>query len=438
MTESPAKLRVIIIGAGTGGLALAHGLKQAGIAVCVYERDRTPREDSGGYRVGISPAGSRALKALVPASVYELFGATCARAPRYFNVLTEQFSELLCLPIEGEAGGAMEGEKNVIRRTLRRVLLTGLDDQVIFDKKFIAYEPHSDGSITACFEDGTSASADVLIGADGAGSQVRKQRLPQAQHQDTGIVSIGGKLPMTPKSRALLSEKMYYGMSMIMAPKGFGAIIHSIEFSPGRAIPHFAARWPGFENAIAEDSFGWGLWAARQNVPRDPHGLAPQDQLQLAREVTRHWHPNLRQLLDMTDLATLQSINIRTSVPVAPWESSPVTLFGDAIHTMTPGRGAGANTALRDAALLCQTLLGVQGQASLLPALHRYEVEMLRYSTEAVIASRRQMSARDSIHKPLVGGIQLAGMRAAMRVINSLPPLKRQVLHRMMRARGEN
>jgi 2-polyprenyl-6-methoxyphenol hydroxylase-like FAD-dependent oxidoreductase len=333
----------------------------------------------------------------------------------------------------------MDGEKNVIRRTLRRVLLMGLDDQVIFGKKFSAYDFHPDGSITARFEDGTSASADVLIGADGAGSRVRKQRLPHARHQDTGIVSIGGKLPMTPSSRALLSEKMYYGMSMIMAPRGFGAIIHSIEFSPGRAIPHFAARWPGFENAIAEDSFGWGLWAARQNVPRDPYGLAPQDQLQLAREVTRHWHPNLRQLIDLTDLTTLQSINIRTSVPVAPWESSTVTLLGDAIHTMTPGRGAGANTALRDAALLCQTLVAVQqGQAPLVPALHRYEAEMLRYSTEAVIASRKQMSAADSIHKPVVGGIQLAGMRAAMRLINSMPPLKRQILRRMMRVRGGN
>ena len=439
MTDSSAKLRVIIIGAGTGGLALAHGLKQAGIAVCVYERDRTPREDSGGFRVGISPAGSRFIKALVPPSVYELYVATCARAPRYFNMLTEQGSELLCLAIEGEAASAMDGEKNVIRRTLRRVLLTGLDDQVIFGKRFMAFDSNCDGSVTAHFEDGTCASADVLIGADGAGSRVRKQRLPQAQHRETGIVSIGGKLPMSPQSRALLSDKMYYGMSMIMAPRGVGAVIHSIEFSPGRAIPDFAARWPGFESTIAEDSFGWGLWAARQNVPRDPHGLQPQDQLQLARELTRHWHPNLRQLIDLTDLTTLQSINIRTSVPVAPWESSNVTLLGDAIHTMTPGRGAGANTALRDAVLLCQTLTEVQrGLIPLLPAIHRYEAEMLRYSTEAVIESRKQMNASDLIHRPLIGGIQLAGMRTVMRLINAMPPVKRQILRRIMRVRGEN
>ena len=69
-------MAVMIIGAGTGGLALAHGLKQAGIGVSVFERDRTPRDDQGGYRVGISPAGSRALKACLPSSVYDLFVAT--------------------------------------------------------------------------------------------------------------------------------------------------------------------------------------------------------------------------------------------------------------------------------------------------------------------------------------------------------------------------
>jgi len=244
---------------------------------------------------------------------------------------------------------------------------------------------------------------------------------------------------MSPQSRALLTDKMYYGMSMIMAPKGFGAIIHSIEFSPGRAIANFAVRWPGFENAIAEDSFGWGLWAARQNVPRDPQGLAPPEQLQLARELTRHWHPNLRQLLELTDPTSLQSINIRTSVPVAPWASSNVTLLGDAIHTMTPGRGAGANTALRDAALLCQALVEVRrGLITIVPAIHRYEAEMLRYSTAAVIESRKQMNAKDSIHKPIVGRLQLAGMRAGMRLINTMPPVKRRILRRVMRVRGEN
>ena len=437
--STPALLRVIIIGAGTGGLALAHGLKQAGVAVAVYERDRTAPEGAGGYRVGISPAGSRALQACVPPAVYDLFVATSARTPRYFNLLTEQFSELLCLEVEGAAVNQADGEKNVIRKTLRQVLLTGLDEQVFFGKKFFSYEQLADGSLTVHFEDGTTATGDVLIGADGAGSRVRKQRLPQARHEDTGIVSIGGKLAMTAQSRALLSEKMFNGMSMIMAPKGFGAIIHSLEFAPNRANAEFLARWPAFADNIAHDSIGWGLWAARRNFREDPAQLGTAELLRLVQELTRAWHPNFRRLIQLTDPTTVQSINVRTSVPLDPWPSSNVTLLGDAVHTMTPGRGAGANTALRDAALLCQTLVAVhQARMPLIPAIHQYEAEMLRYSSEAVIASRAQMNGNDAIHKPVVGRVQLAGMRAIMRGINTVPPLKRHILRKMMRVRGEN
>src|SRR5579871_6143470 len=78
-------MRVLIIGAGTGGLALAHALRRASIDVAVYERDLAPSDDTGGYRVGISPAGSRALKACVPPDLYDLYVATSARPPRYFN-----------------------------------------------------------------------------------------------------------------------------------------------------------------------------------------------------------------------------------------------------------------------------------------------------------------------------------------------------------------
>jgi 2-polyprenyl-6-methoxyphenol hydroxylase-like FAD-dependent oxidoreductase len=432
-------LRVMVIGAGTGGLALAHGLKQLGMNVTVYERDRTARDGPGGYRVGISPAGSRALKACLPSPVYDLFVATSARAPRYFNMLTEHFAELLCLELEGEAADQSDGEKNVIRRTLRQVLLTGLDDQVVFEKKFVCYEHNADGSVTVQFEDGTAATGDVLIGADGAGSRVRKQRLPQARHEETGIVSIGGKLAMTPQSRALLSNKMFQGMSMIMAPRGFGAIIHSLEFGATRANPAFMARWPTFADSIAEDTIGWGLWAARQNFPKDPSDVESDALLRLVQDLIRGWHPNFRRLIQLTDAETLQFLNVRTSVPLDPWASSNVTLLGDAVHTMTPGRGAGANTALRDAALLCQTLSEVQHAGTpLIAAIHRYEAEMLRYSSEAVIASRKQMNAGDAIHKPVIGAIQLAGMRVVMRSINALPPLKRHIIRKIMRVRGEN
>ena len=346
---------------------------------------------------------------------------------------------MLCFELTGAAADAVDGEKNVIRKTLRRVLLTGLEDHVSFGKGLVSYAHNPDGTVSASFEDGSRATGDVLIGADGSGSAVRKQRLPEARLQDTGIVSLGGKLPMTPQTKALLSRKMFYGMSMIMAPKGFGAIIHSLEFAQNRADPNFVARWPAFVSALDIDSIGWGLWGARQNFPKDPAALNGEQLQSLGLELTRNWHPHVNRLIHMTEPSTISYIGVRTSVPVAPWDSSNVTLLGDAVHTMTPGRGAGANTALRDAVLLGQMLVAANyGRKPLVQAIHEYEAQMLRYSSEAVNESRKQMNSADAIHRPAIGRLQLAATRGAMRVINAVPTLKRRVLQRLMQVRGEN
>jgi 2-polyprenyl-6-methoxyphenol hydroxylase-like FAD-dependent oxidoreductase len=437
-------LHVMIIGAGTGGLCLAHGLKRAGISVAVFERDRTRRDGLQGYRVGISPAGSYALKQCLPPELYDLFVATCARPPRYFNMLTEQMSELMSVD-HIDAGGPVDSEKSVSRMTLRQVLLTGLEEVVSFDKKFSRYEHNADGTMTVFFEDGSHATGDVLVGADGAGSRLRKQRLPQAQMEETGILSLGGKVPITEESKTLLSDKVFNGISLLMAPKGYGAILHVMEFKWGRdgvkegvggSDSDLIAHWPGFLFDNTRDYIMWGIWGARQNLPADPMTLSTEDQLSLAKEMVKDWHPNMRRLMDLTDPSTVFSVNIRTSVPLDPWESSNVTLLGDAVHTMTPGRGVGANTALRDAALLCTRLAEVgDGKKPLLAALHDYEAEMLEYSREAVLESRKQMDARSIAHKPLLGRIQLAIARAGIRFVNAVPLLKRKMIESQMRLR---
>jgi 2-polyprenyl-6-methoxyphenol hydroxylase-like FAD-dependent oxidoreductase len=438
-------LHVMIIGAGTGGLCLAHGLKRAGISVSVYERDRTRKDGLQGYRVGISPAGSHALSQCLPPELYDLFVATCARPPRYFNMLTEQMSELLSMD-RFSGNDSVDSEKSVSRMTLRQVLLTGLDDVVSFDKKFSRYENNTDGTVTVFFEDGGNATGDVLVGADGAGSRLRKQRLPHARMEETGILSVGGKLPITPESKALISDKVFNGVSLVMAPRGYGAIIHVMEFKWDRAgvksnlggnDAELISHWPGMLFDNTEDYIMWAVWGARKNLPADPTTLSPEQQLDVARKMMKSWHPNIRRLIDLTDPSTVFPVNIRTSVPLEPWETSNVTLLGDAVHTMTPGRGVGANTALRDAALLCKRLIEVRDELKpLMEALHQYEVEMLTYSKDAVLDSRKQMDARSLSHKPVLGRIQLAMVRAGMRLVNVAPLLKRKMLEQQTRLRN--
>jgi hypothetical protein len=84
---------------------------------------------------------------------------------------------------------------------------------------------------------------------------------------------------MTSGSKVLLSEKMFYEMSMIMAPNGIGAIIDSSEFkwiSPDwneRVEDDIIAQWPGFVNEDTDDYIGLGLWASRKQFPADPMKL---------------------------------------------------------------------------------------------------------------------------------------------------------------------
>ena len=179
MTKRP--LKVLIIGAGTGGLCLAQGLKSNNIAVEVFERDHSPSDRLQGYRLSINRAGSQVLKSCLPRALFEKLVNNSASPSQAVTFLDHRMNRLLAITFARNAGDRVNHELPVSRIALRRILLEGLDPIIHFGKKFIAFEDAPDGSVTARFEDGSTATGDVLIGADGASSRVRTQLLPQAQ-----------------------------------------------------------------------------------------------------------------------------------------------------------------------------------------------------------------------------------------------------------------
>src|SRR5215212_6222578 len=415
--------RVLVIGAGTGGLALAHGLVRAGIDVEVFERDALRTDGLHGYRVGIDPDGSRALHALLPPDLYDTFVATSARAPRWFNMLTEQLREVLALEIPKQ-NDPVESEKSVSRMTLRQVLMTGLENVINFGKEFTHLEQHANGTVTAHFADGSSGTGDLLVGADGAGSRVRRQYLPQAEQEDTGIIAIAGKLPITEESASLLPRRVFQGISMIQAPRGYFCILRVMEFKWDRSgkikndigdtTAELIKVWPGLQFDNTRDYINWGFSATADKFPADVMERPEDDLARLVGDITPDWHPNLRRLFELTDPSTCFPVDIKTSVPVDPWPATNVTLIGDAIHTMTPGRGVGANTALRDAVLLCARIIDVApGRLELIEGVAQYEAKMIKYGFDAVLKSREQVTDEGTIHKPVTGRIVLALMRTA-------------------------
>ncbi|MCD2193175.1 FAD-dependent monooxygenase [Actinomycetospora endophytica] len=439
--------KILIIGAGTGGMCLAHGLRRAGFEVAVHERDRTRTGGLHGYRVGISPNGARALRACLDDELFGTFVATTGRAYVHLTMYTEHFSELvgMCFDDLPHGEAAEDQDYNVSRTTLRQVLFTGMEDVITFDRVFTGYEQHEDGTVTAFFADGSSDRGDLLVGADGANSRVRAQYLPHATHSETGLVAIGGKLPFDAVQAAALPERVRSGMSMLFDRRGQFGILHAMRmpWEPGGAPREgigsddaaLLAAWPGLRYDNTTDYVSWGLSTSRRVTPADVldrRGTALHD---VAADLTRDWDPRWRDLLAASDPSAALAVSVRTSDPLPAWRPSSVTLVGDAIHTMTPGRGAGANTALRDARELRDRLVRMRdGELSRDEAVGSYEEHMRRYSALAVRESLEFMHD-DVDRRPLLRPFSVLAQRSAMRVVNHVPAAKRRMARGLQKVR---
>jgi 2-polyprenyl-6-methoxyphenol hydroxylase-like FAD-dependent oxidoreductase len=101
---STTDFRVLVIGAGIGGLCLAQGLRRAGGPVAVYERDQAPDARLQGYRPNIEPIGSRALHDCLPADLWDLLVRTAGDPGPGMSVLTQRMRPLMREPGESSPG----------------------------------------------------------------------------------------------------------------------------------------------------------------------------------------------------------------------------------------------------------------------------------------------------------------------------------------------
>jgi 2-polyprenyl-6-methoxyphenol hydroxylase-like FAD-dependent oxidoreductase len=383
-------LRVIVIGGGIGGLCLAHGLRGAEIEVAVYERsDARPRASwQQGYQIHINSIGSAALEECLPSDTFALFKARALRPRDGVQVLDGQLTPLMAL-----APRAIEGSNPIERTALRDVLLTGLDGVVVFRRAFARYESDASG-IRAIFDDGSAAFCDVLVGADGVGSKVRAQYLPEATVEDIGLVGMAGKLPLTEALRVSLPTSLLTHLTSIRAPHGLYMIVTQ-SIHKGRADGVAADRAAMSPVAADDDHLIWVLVSARDVYGADAaklfhDGSALRD---LARRLTSDWHPTLQRMVADTDAGVVSATALRAARDVQPWATTNVTLLGDAIHAMPPLQGQGGSTALRDAALLARKLASAdRREMPLLDAINEYESAMLVYGFDAVHAAKRMAS----------------------------------------------
>ncbi|WP_338760170.1 FAD-dependent monooxygenase [Nocardia vulneris] len=366
-------MRVSIAGAGLGGLALAQGLRGAGLEAEVFERDPGIAARFQGYRLVLNEIGFRSVRDCLPTRWHPLLDEIGMPAAAEQLILDPQLNEI------GRLGAGRTGIV-VDRQVLRHLLLTGLT--VHTDATLTGYDVLADGTVRARFAHRDPAAADLLVGADGVTSAVRRVLSPQTAPTDTGVRFVIGRTPLTDEFAGLCKA---YGSKI--SGDGVSLLLGAMRF---RTPPQQAAEQLAPEVTLPDigDYVRWAMILPPNDSPAD---ATAQDAV-LSR--MPGWHPELRALIEQADPDNTTLLSIRVVMPGARWAAGPVTLLGDAIHATSPTGGNGANTALRDADLLRRCLIEAEeGRRDLLGAVDDYERQMFAYGAEAVRSSLEKLPA---------------------------------------------
>ncbi|MFF3976357.1 FAD-dependent oxidoreductase [Streptomyces sp. NPDC001828] len=368
-------MRVSVIGAGLGGLALAQGLRGTGIEADVFERDAGIGARFQGYRLMLNPIGFQAVRDCLPTRWHPLLDEI---------VMDASAEQLILDPRLNEIGRLGMGRTGIVvdRQVLRHLLLTGLT--VHTDAALTGYQVLANGKVQARFARRDPVTADLLVGADGVTSAVRGVLSPGTTPTDTGVRFVIGRTPLTDEFTGLSQA---YGSKI--TGDGVSLLLGAMRF---RTPPRLAAEQLAPEVTLPDmgDYVRWAMILPPNGASGDRTATA-QDAV-LAR--MEGWHPELRALIEQADPDNSTLLSIRTVKPGERWASGPVTLLGDAIHATSPTGGNGANTALRDADLLRRCLIEAgERRQDLLSAVDAYERQMFEYGAEAVRSSLEKLPA---------------------------------------------
>jgi 2-polyprenyl-6-methoxyphenol hydroxylase-like FAD-dependent oxidoreductase len=345
-------MKALIVGGGIAGCAVALALHREGVDAAVYERRSEQAHGTGAF-LTLAANGVRALDGL------GVDVAAMGAPTPSMRISLGDGRPLTTFPM-GDA------TRSIRRADLYGALRAEVEARGIemrYGARFVDRES-ARGQVHAVFEDGTTATADLLVGADGIGSKVRatlSARAPRARY--LGLLNAGG----------------------FAAQSEVGEV--------GR-MEMFFGRRTFFSYLQTEDDGVW--WFANPTVRREPESGA------LARTDAEHWRSTIADLVrdDIPLLGRIVGTSYEIFDPwpmhdfprVPVWRDERTIIIGDAAHAASPSSGQGAAMAIEDAAAL-GLLLGrsIRGGGSISTALETYET-VRRPRVERVIAQGKRSS----------------------------------------------
>jgi FAD-dependent urate hydroxylase len=350
------RLRILVVGAGVGGISVARGLLRDGHDVTVFEQ--RPDAQPGGGAVTIWSNGATVLEQLG----VDMDGA--GQELSSVRVVTSTGRPLVTLDLTAITDRLGAPVRMVPRRVVLERLLDGFPaDRIQYNRRAAEVFSSEDG-VRVEFEDGAAAEGDLLIGSDGLHSKVR-DILGVRQAEPTGWCSWQGlaTLPDIPDKRGAL---------LVIGERGNLGL------------------WPAGGAEVQ-----WWF-----DLPWSYGFVRPHRPIDVIREHFTGWCETVDGLLTtLTDDDLADSPYPHFRHPIPPPGHGPLTLLGDAAHTMPPTLAQGTNQALLDTMVLCKAVAD-RRNGDLSKALRWYEKTRRRSVSAVSRVTSLQVSHGESVLRP--------------------------------------
>ncbi|GAB4846981.1 hypothetical protein Ancab_025992 [Ancistrocladus abbreviatus] len=313
------KLRVLVAGGGIGGLVFALAAKRKGFEVVVFEKDLSAVRGEGQYRgpIQIQSNALAALEAIDMDVAEEVMKAGCITGDR-INGLVDGVSGTWYIKFDTFTPAVERGlpvTRVISRMTLQQILARAVGDDVIMNESNVIGFNDDGNKVTVLLENGKTYEGDVLVGADGIWSKVRKSLFGPKEAVYSGYTCYTGIADFVPADIESVGYRVFLGHKQYFVSSDVGG--------------------------------GKMQWYAFHKEP--PGGVdGPSGKKQRLLKIFEGWCDNVIDLLHATDEEAMLRRDIYDRTPTLKWGKGRVTLLGDSIHAMQPNMGQGGCMAIED------------------------------------------------------------------------------------------